>query len=1019
LNMIEMAIDYINVNSSTKADFILVLKMLTKENESFDTKKSLAIAPKPDYWLVLTKLFSSPSIRKENNNKNEFNELVIALSKENKAKFRELFFLLGESTHFWSPVVQDLKKEALESIFYAVLPVKSEMIIESIYFIEKLCAEVNLKLEPNALWEIGMFFVLSHKNSTFDNKAFLSYTLNELSKKSKELRENVLDQLTSVKIPASSKTVTTLEIYTNLTALLIDDISEKKECFYATRFNDLLAELIAQIKTNEIDKEHSVSIQKLIIKYIIINPSQTLDLLIQYKDKELLKQLFPFILNKHHADLWIKKSNKSKSYLLQTLDRILTETNSSINGSLTPLQDNLYMIGVKLMVLHPEYNSLRFLEVLLEKMASLITPSQKTFFEVFLENLFSHKKINNNAFVASDLVKIKNKLVLHKSKVSIEKIKLSKPMPMPTTIQEKRDMISINGHNISITTLFEWIEQNIKSESLKITQNNQVFKLKQLIAIALEISPKELRAVLLRVDINENRIRFLKSCYNWRNFSLWIANDSNATLQETIETLRSLYDFIDHFMGTKNSHIQEEFWQQTWEIIRQNKNRQSIQKSFVKHWLDQVFKENETNSHSIITAIQSFKIQISPILKNILMEYTTAFSAITSKTTVSMHEDMIQCEKMGLLEELYLSLIIQKKIPTWYNNAENGSVSNLLQELLVYYPTQFIALFKQNSLPQLQKQQLSEWIDLKKIVPIIQNFNKNKEQLISILERFHSVLAQISLQGITSKEIQNILFNKLITAWTENNWSIIAIENIWQELIWEICTKRNIAKKDLFLAMEKIKYSLPPSIQIAFEQIKKANASASASKQTEIPPVLKKQLEQKSTLTTTNGGIAVKNAGVVLLNNYLEMLIERLELLHEKRFKDKASQIDAVHYLQYVVTGLTKTEEALLPLNKILCGLPLDTPIKEGIDITEEQEKLITGLINAVISHWPSVGDTSLLGFRGNWLVRDGLLIEKEDRWELIVEKRVYDLLIHKSPFSFSIIKYAWMEKPLHVTWPY
>ena len=165
--------------------------------------------------------------------------------------------------------------------------------------------------------------------------------------------------------------------------------------------------------------------------------------------------------------------------------------------------------------------------------------------------------------------------------------------------------------------------------------------------------------------------------------------------------------------------------------------------------------------------------------------------------------------------------------------------------------------------------------------------------------------------------------------------------------------------------------------------------------------------------------ITVKNAGIVLLNNYIEMLIDRLDLLEKKQFKDSSSQLNAVHYLQYVVTGLTKTEETSLPLNKVLCGLPITTPVIENITITEDQKNLINGLISAAISHWPNVGDTSILGFRGNWLVRDGILIEKEERWELTVEKRVYDLLIHKSPFSFSIIKYPWMQKPLHVIWPY
>ena len=91
----------------------------------------------------------------------------------------------------------------------------------------------------------------------------------------------------------------------------------------------------------------------------------------------------------------------------------------------------------------------------------------------------------------------------------------------------------------------------------------------------------------------------------------------------------------------------------------------------------------------------------------------------------------------------------------------------------------------------------------------------------------------------------------------------------------------------------------------------------------------------------------------------------------------------------------------------------------ESITITADQKEVMNGLINAAISYWPSIGETSIDGFRGNWLVRDGLLIEKEDRWELTVEKKAYDLLINQSPFSFSVVKYPWMEKPLYVTWPY
>ncbi len=184
---------------------------------------------------------------------------------------------------------------------------------------------------------------------------------------------------------------------------------------------------------------------------------------------------------------------------------------------------------------------------------------------------------------------------------------------------------------------------------------------------------------------------------------------------------------------------------------------------------------------------------------------------------------------------------------------------------------------------------------------------------------------------------------------------------------------------------------------------------------TPVRPVL---LKKKNPAVNINS-IAVRNAGLVLLNSYIPAFFERLGAVNNGRFVDTTVQADAVHYLQYLATGLSCTDESLLPLNKILCGLTLAHPVASSIEITASLATLIEGLINAVIAHWQAIGASSVNGFRGNWLVRDGLLAEYDDKWELSVESRSYDLLINQSPFSFSIIKYPWMDKPLYVNWIY
>ena len=174
--------------------------------------------------------------------------------------------------------------------------------------------------------------------------------------------------------------------------------------------------------------------------------------------------------------------------------------------------------------------------------------------------------------------------------------------------------------------------------------------------------------------------------------------------------------------------------------------------------------------------------------------------------------------------------------------------------------------------------------------------------------------------------------------------------------------------------------------------------------------------------TIANAGnvqLTIKNAGLVLLNSYIPLLFERLGLTNDRNeFTDVDARMKAVQYLQVVAAGQSITEDNMLPLNKVLCGMLLTQPVPNEIEIREEEIILIEGLINAAIGHWSENGSSSVPSFRGNWLLRDGLLSETEARWELKVQGRAYDMLLNRSPFSYSIIKYPWMPKPLYVQWP-
>jgi|GEM_PF-1654636 len=164
--------------------------------------------------------------------------------------------------------------------------------------------------------------------------------------------------------------------------------------------------------------------------------------------------------------------------------------------------------------------------------------------------------------------------------------------------------------------------------------------------------------------------------------------------------------------------------------------------------------------------------------------------------------------------------------------------------------------------------------------------------------------------------------------------------------------------------------------------------------------------------------ISVPNAGLVLCGAFLRLLFEKLELLNGAEFRSETERQKAITCLQYLATGGAIRDENDLALNKVLCGYPLNEPVETIPELTESETAMINGLINAMISYWSAIGQSSIDGFRGNWLVRNGTLTEKEDHWELIVEKRAYDVLLNQAPFSYSIIKFPWMNKPIYVTWP-
>jgi len=168
-------------------------------------------------------------------------------------------------------------------------------------------------------------------------------------------------------------------------------------------------------------------------------------------------------------------------------------------------------------------------------------------------------------------------------------------------------------------------------------------------------------------------------------------------------------------------------------------------------------------------------------------------------------------------------------------------------------------------------------------------------------------------------------------------------------------------------------------------------------------------------------GLAVSNAGLVLLSPYLPRLFGHLGLLttgtEPAAFVGPESAARAALLLQALATGEAAVPETELVLNKLLCGLALDTPLPREIVLSPADREALDGLLGAVIQHWRILGTTSLGGLRDTFLRRTAQLDLRDEAWRLTVEPGPFDMLLDQLPWGYATLRHPWMERVIHVDW--
>jgi 7,8-dihydro-6-hydroxymethylpterin-pyrophosphokinase len=576
-------------------------------------------------------------------------------------------------------------------------------------------------------------------------------------------------------------------------------------------------------------------------------------------------------------------------------------------------------------------------------------------------------------------------------------------------------------YRISIVALFEALRSNLTTTNSEVIIAKKSYTFSALFIMALETSPSKIRAIIQETTTTKKQLDFINETVKLETFMLLNANDASSVQSEVFKSIYTLFHIAKQLGNSQIvTALQSIFWKQVIAFIQGKESAKEIVSTLTQTTFDALSEIATLDQITIVKHIQNNTITIPKLLKTVLVARHRIFELVSEeKQDVSLSTAIKACVETEKVALLSLHLITEYKIPAWFLHKESYSYERVVNELIAQKPLIVLKTIRSQQVSEIQVLKFVQTVHFETLITaLIKVYTAQQKELLDIRILYENI-AFVNMRGISTKSLQEIIIKKVITAWQTSNWSLIASTNIWNELLWETCGKKAVEQHDFLNAISTIKTMLPTALLVTYKSLLSHEKSSKKIREESTHKTQNKTSMNTEFASFPEEGVPIPNAGLVLLNTYFLMLLDRLGIVKDKAFISSSAQLDAIHYLQYIVTGLTETEESLLTLNKVLVGLPPNVPVKSSIEMSEDQKQLIDGMIQAAINHWTAIGDTSTNGFRGNWLVREGILRETEDRWELTVEKRAYDILMLKSPFSFSIIKLPWMEKPLHVTWPF
>ena len=596
-------------------------------------------------------------------------------------------------------------------------------------------------------------------------------------------------------------------------------------------------------------------------------------------------------------------------------------------------------------------------------------------------------------------------------------------------------------------TKLNWFQFIVENQSVPWWSAKHGFKLTELQNVLFDISKRyteEIKTLLSRQFLHQQKRQFILSKLD-EDGIVQIVRIIQPIEVDLIKTYTSI---LTKLHDQNNQLTLLNFNQYKWDVVifslLKNRGSHFNMKSFVMSTLHQMSHHFNVSFEALFsslitlsdTVLSSRKSEFTKVILELKAEYRWQLTkGEVSDPKIKIEEEKkwfeLNIETDVKLKEFFLLLYPFKNSIHW-TFVQNNNLSNWLSHNLNYSPKSLKKIiksigfskrerhfiFKQLSIKQ-QQVWLKALLESKDL--FIKYYQTDLEKIIGLIKYLPNQKVQQHIQAFglaylfeTENNTKHHYFEALIFS-IMNEWGIK-----WADMEKELEVSINILKPQL-LSTLSLSFSKMKSVKVIVPKLRDViNKNEAKGKEVEF-------LKEGSNLNknTTNlvdeeivkDTVIITNAGLVILWPFINQFFNMTNLLDGEKFKSEQEAVRATHLLQFLVTGKENHPEHDLYLNKIICGVPINTAIEHVLKLTEKEIEVANSLLVGVIGNWPGMGSTTVEALRETFLTREGLVSFEEEAIELRVQNKTVDILLDSLPWSYSIVKLPWMKKMIQVLW--